>query len=318
MIVQLYGTRGSISSPLRTPEYIQKVTQILEIARDAGPSALADIHKFISKLPPYLTHIVGGNTTCVSVLSSSGKRLILDCGTGARVIADELMQGEFSKGEGKIAFFFTHTHWDHIQGIPFFKPLYIPGNEFHFYSPFADLQERFEKQQSPEFFPIPFSALASTKLFTCLRPDETLDLEGDCKVSMYPLKHPGGSFAYRLEEKGKVFVFATDAEFTGEDFASVTEMKPFFENADLLVLDSQYTLDESFQKFDWGHTSYTMAVNCAVAWNVKKLVLTHHEPAYADDVLDIILQEAQAHAVALGNRTIEIELAVEGNVYKLV
>ncbi|MGQ2872656.1 MBL fold metallo-hydrolase, partial [Leptospira santarosai] len=102
-----------------------------------------------------------------------------------------------------------------------------------------------------------------------------------------------------------------------EDFGSVAEMKPFFENADLLVLDAQYTLDESFQKFDWGHTSYTMAVNCAVAWNVKKLVLTHHEPVYADDVLDIILEEARAHAVSLGNSSIRIELAVEGNVYKL-
>lgn len=269
MIVQLYGTRGSIPSPLRTREYIQKVTQILELVRKTGPDVLIDIQKFISKLPPCLTRVVGGNTTCVSATSSNGKRMVFDCGTGLRILGDELMRKEFQNGEGKIALFFSHTHWDHIQGIPFFKPIYIPGNELHFYSPYPDLQERLEKQQSPEFFPIPFSALASTKLFTCLSPGETLDLEGDCKVSFYPLKHPGGSFAYRVEENGKVFIFATDAEFTGEDFGSVAEMKPFFENADLLVLDAQYTLDESFQKFDWGHTSYTMAVNCAVAWNVK-------------------------------------------------
>ncbi|AXR69492.1 MBL fold metallo-hydrolase [Leptospira mayottensis] len=317
MIVQLYGTRGSIPSPLRTREYIQKVTQILELVRKEGPDTLIDIQKFISKLPPYLTHVVGGNTTCVSVVLSNGRRMVFDCGTGLRILGDELMRKEFQNGEGKIALFFSHTHWDHIQGIPFFKPIYIPGNELHFYSPYPDLQERLEKQQSPEFFPIPFSALASTKLFTCLSLGETLDLEGDCKVSFYPLKHPGGSFAYRVEANGKVFIFATDAEFTGEDFDSVTDMKPFFENADLLVLDAQYTLDESFQKFDWGHTSYTMAVNCAVAWNVKKLVLTHHEPVYADDVLDIILGEARAHAVSLGNSSIRIELAVEGNVYKL-
>ncbi|EKR65544.1 beta-lactamase family protein [Leptospira weilii str. 2006001853] len=317
MIVQLYGTRGSIPSPLRTREYIQKVTQILELVQKA-PDSLIDIQKFISKLPPYLTQVVGGNTTCVSVAPSNGRRMIFDGGTGLRILGDELMRKEFQNGEGKIALFFSHTHWDHIQGIPFFKPIYIPGNELHFYSPYPDLKERLEKQQSPEFFPIPFSALASTKLFTCLSLGETLDLEGDCKVSFYPLKHPGGSFAYRVEENGKIFIFATDAEFTGEDFNSVTEMKPFFENADLLVLDAQYTLDESFQKFDWGHTSYTMAVNCAVAWNVKKLVLTHHEPVYADDVLDIILEEARAHAVSLGNSSIRIELAVEGNVYKLV
>ncbi|XDD49344.1 MBL fold metallo-hydrolase [Leptospira sp. WS92.C1] len=317
MIIQLYGTRGSIPAPLRTPEYKQKLSQVLEMVRDAGPGVLSDIQKFISDLPPYLSRLAGGNTTCVSVISSSGQRIIVDAGTGVRVLGDELMQESSGKGEGNITFFFTHTHWDHIQGIPFFKPLYIPGNKFHFYSPYPDLEERFEKQQNPEYFPLPFSKLASTKLFTCLKPGETLDLEGNCKVDFYPLKHPGGSFAYRFVENGKIFIFATDAEFTGEDFASVSEMKPFFENADLLVLDSQYTLDESFQKFDWGHTSYTMAVNCAVAWNVKTLVLTHHEPAYEDDVLDIILQEAKAHADALGNHTLKIELAFEGSQYKL-
>ncbi|EMY78059.1 beta-lactamase family protein [Leptospira weilii serovar Ranarum str. ICFT] len=317
MIVQLYGTRGSVPSPLRTREYIQKVTQILELVRDAGPNALTDIQKFISKLPPYLNQVVGGNTTCVSVTASTGRRMVFDGGTGLRILGDELMRKEFQNGSGKIALFFSHTHWDHIQGIPFFKPIYIPGNELHFYSPYPDLEARLEKQQTSEFFPIPFSALASTKLFTCLKPGETLDWEGGCKIGVYPLKHPGGSFAYRVEENGKVFIFATDAEFTGEDFDSISEMKPFFENADLLVLDAQYTLDESFQKFDWGHTSYTMAVNCAIAWNVKQLVLTHHEPVYADDVLDIILEEARAHAVSLGNSSIRIELAVEGNVYKL-
>ncbi|TGK31762.1 MBL fold metallo-hydrolase [Leptospira gomenensis] len=318
MIIQLYGTRGSIAAPLRTPEYVQKLSQVLEIVRDRGEGVLSDIQKFISELPEYLTHVVGGNTTCVSVISSSGQKILIDGGTGLRVAGDEWMREEFGKGRGSVVFFFTHTHWDHIQGIPFFKPLYIPGNTAHFYSPFPDLEQRLELQQGASFFPIPFSKLASTKLFTCLLPGETLVLEGDCKVDAFPLKHPGGSFAYRFREKGKTFIFATDAEFTGEDFASISEMKPFFADADLLVLDAQYTLDESFQKFDWGHTSYTMAVNCAVAWNVKTLVLTHHEPAYADDVLDIILQEAKAHAEALGNSALKIELALEGSQYKLL
>ncbi len=103
MIVQLYGTRGSIPSPLRTKEYIQKVTQILEIVRDKGPEVLTNIQKLISNLPTYLSHVVGGNTTCVSVTTSSGKRLVFDCGTGLRILGDELMRKELQNGEGKLS-----------------------------------------------------------------------------------------------------------------------------------------------------------------------------------------------------------------------
>lgn len=132
MIVQLYGTRGSIPSPLRTKEYIQKVTQILEIVRDKGPEVLTNIQKFISNLPTYLSHVVGGNTTCVSVTTSSGKRLVFDCGTGLRILGDELMRKEFQNGEGKLSLFFSHTHWDHIQGIPFLNRSISPEMNFIF------------------------------------------------------------------------------------------------------------------------------------------------------------------------------------------
>jgi ribonuclease BN (tRNA processing enzyme) len=119
--------------------------------------------------------------------------------------------------------------------------------------------------------------------------------------------------AYRFTENGKSFVFATDAEFTGE---YLEQMKPeedaFFSKAELLLIDSQYTLNEAFKKFDWGHTSYTMAVNCAVRWKTHHLVLTHHEPAYYDDTLETISIEAIDHRKALESDLPVVHMAREG------
>jgi ribonuclease BN (tRNA processing enzyme) len=127
------------------------------------------------------------------------------------------------------------------------------------------------------------------------------------------MKHPGGSMAYRFTEKDKRFVFATDAEFTADYLETFTpEQNSFFSDADLLVIDSQYTLDEAFKKFDWGHTSYTMAINCAMKWKTKRLVLTHHEPAYFDEKLFTIKTNAVEHRNAMDDTVPEIIMGREG------
>jgi ribonuclease BN (tRNA processing enzyme) len=164
---------------------------------------------------------------------------------------------------------------------------------------------------------MPFLATASTKKFHTLEKDQITEYPSGMKVSFHALKHPGGSYAYKFEENGKKFIFATDAEFTGEDIDLVRSMTPFFGGVDILVLDSQYTLDESFAKFDWGHTSYTMAVNVATIWGIKKLILTHHEPAYNDKKVFDILEEAIEHKRNLGGSPLEIILAREGMVIDL-
>ena len=125
-----------------------------------------------------------------------------------------------------------------------------------------------------------------------------------------------GSSEYKFEQNGKIFIFATDTEFTGEAIEKAGD-KNFFRNADLLVLDSQYTLDEAFLKVDWGHTSYTMAVNCAINWNVKKLIMTHHEPAYSDDILQENYLLAVEHAEQMADVNTEILLGREGMVFDL-
>ncbi|PKA14824.1 MULTISPECIES: MBL fold metallo-hydrolase [Leptospira] len=317
MEIFLYGVRGSIPAPLSNEEYREKVISILRLVAKSEGKAFSSPEEWFDGLPEPLNYVVGGNTTCVRIIGSSGVELVVDLGTGARVLGEDLVREKFGQGKGEASVFFTHTHWDHIHGIPFFKPLYIPGNKFTFYSPLEDLPERLKYQQEPRFFPIHFDHFGSERNFHRLQKGEVLEI-GGVKIEWLALKHPGGSIAYKFTENGKSFIFATDAEYNGEDFPLIQEQKPFFKGADLLVLDAQYTLDESFQKFDWGHTAYTMAVNCASSWEVKKLALTHHEPAYSDEILAIILDDARTHAENLGTKDLSIVLAREGMKFKLV
>ncbi len=319
MQIKLWGVRGSLPSPLNNEEYTGKLKRILALAAGKNLADSDDINSFILSLPDELKYVFGGDTTCVTVRSDSGKLYILDCGTGIRRLGNELMEGDCAKGKGVLNIMLTHNHWDHIQGLPFFRPIYVPGNVLNFYSPYKNQKEILEKQMSSPFFPATFEGTASEKNYILIdhAVHEPIHLEEDLKLSITPLKHPQGCFAYKFEQAGRIFIFATDTEFTGEVIEHMGKRTEFFKNADVLVLDSQYTLDEAFLKADWGHTSYTMAVNCAINWEVKKLVMTHHEPAYSDDILQENYLLAVEHAQQMADVKTEILLAREGMVFDL-
>jgi len=319
MQIQLWGVRGSLPSPINNEDYTSKLKRILELAAGNDISGPDKINSFINSLPDELRYVFGGDTTCVTVKSDSGKLYILDCGTGIRRLGNDLMEGDCAKGCGVLNIMITHNHWDHIQGLPFFRPIYVPGNVLNFYSPYKNQQELLERQMSSPFFPATFEGTASEKNYILINNaiNEPLQLEENLKLTIYPLKHPQGCFAYKFEQNGKIFIFATDTEFTGEAIEKMDSKTNFFQDADLLILDSQYTLDEAFLKVDWGHTSYTMAVNCAINWNVKKLIMTHHEPAYSDDILQENYLLALEHSKQMADVNTEILLAREGMVFDL-
>ena len=291
--VNFHGVRGSIPSPL-TPDEVEE--KLLRACQKVQPEDLKDensIRDFVSSLPNEIKGTFGGNSSCVS-MEVNGERLIFDAGSGIRMLGQSLMGCEFGRGQGKANLFFSHTHWDHILGIPFFAPFYIKGNQFTINSPLPDIRERLEGQQKPEYFPIPFSIYASDIDFMVLE-NKTERKIGDLTVTWKSMYHPGQCYAYRVDCGGKSVVYATDAEYKKLGSGDLKPVVEFFKDVDLLIFDSMYTFSEGLKKEDWGHSSTLVGVDLAVEANVKKIAFFHHEPTYSDFKLADIFKQTEKY-----------------------
>lgn len=249
--------------------------------------------EFLDSLDPSLSRTVGGNTTCVFIQAQSGDRYIIDCGSGMRQLGNDLLAEGLKPGDS-IHILITHTHWDHIQGWMFFKPAYFPGIDIHFYSTIPNLQERLERQQNEEHFPVPLSGMMSQKTFHLLERNKSTNI-GSIKVTPFLLRHPGNCTGFRFEEQGKSFLFCTDVEVQEPDLEEFFELKKSFGETDMLIIDAQYSSEEAEKKVGWGHTSGKVAICCGEILGAKRLVLTHHEPDHRDeDISRIFHQESRA------------------------
>jgi phosphoribosyl 1,2-cyclic phosphodiesterase len=308
MKVVFWGVRGSFPTPLSPEQVRRKIAAVVQRLKPEDLVSARSRETFLSRLPPYLFGTAGGNTACVEVRTDEDGLIILDGGTGLCELGSALeRRGDTTRD---FPIFFTHYHWDHLQGIPFFGPAWVKNNRIIFASPFPSVERVLGDQMKQPCFPVTMNAMPARKRFVYLKGDSVR--VGAARVRWKRMNHPGGSVAYRIENNGKVVVFATDAEVTDREFRQREENRSFFEAADLLVLDSQYTLEESFRKFDFGHTSYTMAVNLAAEWKVKRLVLFHHEPRNDDRRIWDIAQSARWHAEQLGAAALDIRTAQEG------
>jgi phosphoribosyl 1,2-cyclic phosphodiesterase len=309
--VNFHGVRGSIPSPL-TPDEVEE--KLLRACQKVQPEDLKDensIRDFVSSLPNEIKGTFGGNSSCVS-MEVNGERLIFDAGSGIRMLGQSLMGCEFGRGQGKANLFFSHTHWDHILGIPFFAPFYIKGNQFTINSPLPDIRERLEGQQKPEYFPIPFSIYASDIDFMVLENKIERKI-GDLTVTWKSMYHPGQCYAYRVDCGGKSVVYATDAEYKKLGSGDLKPVVEFFKDVDLLIFDSMYTFSEGLKKEDWGHSSTLIGVDLAVEANVKKIAFFHHEPTYSDFKLaDIFKQTEKYLKLVAPKQDLKMLLSYEG------
>jgi len=238
----------------------------------------------------------GGNTACVELTTPAGVRVILDCGTGLRMLGRHLEAGsESQRIESHI--FVTHYHWDHIQGIPFFSPLYAEQNRFHFYSFRSEylgtdsLKRVFEAQMALPYFPVDLSAMSATREFTEVGGGEQLQVPGALVTARW-LCHPQGCLGFRFETSAGTVVYATDNE-PGDPKLDESLLE-LADGADIFINDAQFTPEQlATTRKRWGHSSWLEGVKVAQKAGVKNLVLFHHDPDSTDKAVDAILREAR-------------------------
>jgi phosphoribosyl 1,2-cyclic phosphodiesterase len=234
----------------------------------------------------------GGNTACVEVRLANGTLIILDCGSGLRGLGKSLLR-EFGERPIHAFVFLTHFHWDHIQGIPFFLPLYKKGNSFLFHSVCrkgVELRSAVVGQMMNPYFPVDMSAMGAVRHFYDL-DESPIHLNG-ATIRSAPLNHPQECVGYRIEADGGVFVLATDTE-PGSAFhdRSVRELA---QGAEVLVYDAQYTPEQlGGEKKGWGHSSWLEGTRIARECGVKRLILFHHDPDNDDAFVDGLVEKAQ-------------------------
>ncbi|MBN1937275.1 MAG: protein kinase [Anaerolineae bacterium] len=288
MRIKFWGVRGSIPATLNSNEVKHKLITALMGAQNVDLSNRLGVQKYVDDLPLLIKGTVGSNTPCVSIEAGSDL-IILDAGSGIRTCGIELMKGEFGRGQGTVHIFISHTHWDHIQGFPFFTPAYVRGNRVLIYSPFPDLQERLRKQQEPEFFPRRLDQIPADVQFVQLEEGVPVTV-GGVRVNNILQTHPGRSYGYRLEGDGAIVVYATDSEYKDLGEAHTKRYVEFMSGADLLIFDAQYTLSDSFQLIDWGHSSSVIGIDMATRANVKRIALFHFDHTYTDQQIGDILE----------------------------
>jgi CheY-like chemotaxis protein len=283
MRIRFWGTRGSIPKP--------------------GPATVR----------------YGGNTSCVEV-RADGTLIVLDCGTGAHELGQQIVAAHPGPMRGHLLI--THTHWDHIQGFPFFAPLFVAGSEWDVYAPRQmgrTLAEILAGQMHRTYFPVPLGELAATIRYHELT-EGVFDLDA-VRVSTRYLNHPAPTLGYRLEANGVAVVYATDHEphsrhhpdASGETARVHREDArhiAFLADADLVIHDATYTLQEYPDRLSWGHTPAEWAVDFAVAAHARRLALFHHEPSRTDRGVDRLLAASRQRVPGKG--ALEVFAAAEG------
>ena len=282
--LRFWGTRGSIPSP--------------------GPTTVR----------------YGGNTPCVEVRTETGWLVILDAGTGIRELGRSLVAS--SNGHGiKADIFLTHAHWDHIQGIPFFAPMFQPGNHFTIWGSKTletSIDRVIRDQMSPVVFPVTFEQLDATIDFGELAEERHI---GDgYEVTAFAVQHPGGALGYRFSSRSRKdssLVYISDnelnatASYPGRAENWNERLVEFVRGAKVLVHDATYTTDEYERHRGWGHSTYEDAVNLALDAGVEQLILFHHRPERTDDDVDRCVAESRALVAARGGRLL-VTAAAEG------
>lgn len=286
MNIKYWGVRGSLPSAPPPLDQVYHLEGMLRSFFTSGYRDPSQISKYISSMEVPQIAGYGVATTCVEV-ASARSQIIIDGGSGIRNLSEKIMSGTVGRGKGPFHIFMTHFHWDHIIGLPFFTPHFVPGIHIHYYAVQSELEQLIRGLFRKPYFPVPFEALGAKIHFHILEPRKSIQVD-DFKITPYLLDHPDPCWGYKVESGGKTYAHCVDTEGTRVTREELGLDLPLYQGADLMYFDAQYTFPELAEKANWGHSAAQVGLDIAFRENIKTVLFAHHDPgAGIQQVLDL-------------------------------
>ncbi len=277
LTIKLNGVRGSLPTPLKPKKVEERVRKLITEFSESGQ----EVESFLQSLKIKDFGGYGGNTACLDVQTEE-YQIIIDAGSGIRELGEKLLAGPCGKGQGSVDLLFTHFHWDHLVGLPFFIPLFIPGNTINIYSVQPGLEDMFRHMFQKPYFPVPYERLGANIEYHQLKA-RAPKMFGDIQITPYQLDHPDPCWGYKIENSGKAVSYCVDTECTRASKVDLGSDLPLYQDIDLMIFDAQYTFSEAMEKIDWGHASAPVGLDIALREGIKRVLFVHHDPAASDE-----------------------------------
>ena len=291
--IRFWGTRGSLPVALSAAAVRRKVVTALRGASGRVFASDADAERYVDSLAFPVAGTYGGNTSCVEIETGGPEYVLCDLGSGVRAFGQAALGRHGPASPQTYHFFMSHVHWDHIMGLPFFTPAYIPGNKVRIYGSHPWLGSALRRQQDEPSFPVDFSFLRADVEFVHLEPGKPHAIAGMTVTTMLQ-RHAGDSYGYRFEANGRSVIYTTDSEHKLADPVETEGFVGFFRSADVVIFDAMYSLADAVSiRADWGHSSNVVAVELCQMAGVRHLCLFHHEPAFDDQAIEAVLADTR-------------------------
>ena len=290
MRVKLWGVRGSLATPMTSAQLRDKARALLAEAKPADLASPQAIEAYLDRTPHSWTY--GGNTSCVEV-ELDNQTCILDAGTGLRSLGLNL------KNDGRdqkhaLHFFFTHFHWDHICGFPYFGPIYIPGRKIDVWSGRSDAQRLLTTQMDDAHFPVKWNMLKS--VITCHQlPEDQPTTVGEATVRIMPLIHPDKAYGYRIDHKGRSVCYLTDTEVSKNPNKVAEHYAQFVAGADVVIVDAMYGFLDYHDHINFGHSTIFNFIDFFRDADIGELVIFHHDPMASDPQVTRLFTDAKRY-----------------------
>jgi len=310
------GADGYITKPINRDTFMQSIG---ELVTDQIAVNYWGVHGTLP-VPGEAYNRYGGNTPCVSVEVGGEPLYVFDCGSGIKRLSDRVMKTPGERFSCRI--FISHTHWDHINTVPFFAPLYIRGNQIEVFGPYQGdltIERAISAQMESVYFPVTIREFGARLVFRDLR-EERLEF-GPVRVDTMLLRHPGYCLGYKLSCRGRSVCYITDNELYlptdgRHDARYVERLADFVRGADVLITDTTYRDHEYPSKVDWGHSCVSQVADLAARAEVKRLHLFHHDPDQTDADIDLKLDETRKALAQLGSK-VQCDAPAEGSALML-